>query len=52
MLRNELKRLRAYYFISATAEANALGIELGTLRNYEIGNRTISANTSYGLAQI
>lgn len=51
-LGNELKRLRTYYSLSVTAVANALGIKPGTLRNYELGNRTISVNTLYGLAQI
>lgn len=51
-LGSELRRLREINYLSVTAVANALGIDPSTLRNYELGNRTISTNALYGLAQI
>jgi len=51
-LGDELKRLRAQRYLSVTSVANALNIDPSTLRNYELGHRTISLNALYGLSQI
>ncbi|MFA7010250.1 MAG: helix-turn-helix transcriptional regulator [Bacilli bacterium] len=48
----ELRSLRVQNFLSVTAVADALNIDPSTLRNYELGHRTISLNVLYGLSQI
>lgn len=51
-LGTKLKEIRNKNFLTVTAVANALKIAPSTLRNYELGNRTITLNTLYGLSQI
>ncbi|MFA7059176.1 MAG: helix-turn-helix transcriptional regulator [Bacilli bacterium] len=48
----KLKDIRNENFLTVTAVADALKIAPSTLRNYELGNRTISLNALYGLSQI
>lgn len=51
-LGTELKKIREINFLTVTAVSEALEIAPSTLRNYELGNRTISLNVLYGLSQI
>lgn len=51
-LGTELRKIRELNFLTVTAVAEALEIAPSTLRNYELGNRTISLNVLYGLSQI
>lgn len=51
-LGTKLRKIRELNFMTVTAVADALKIAPSTLRNYELGNRTITLNVLYGLAQI